>query len=97
VKGVAMTLALTQVYLEPEQKKSLALRAKEMGRKPSEAIRDAVDAFIAGVTVDDLKLLDISTRQAEKDLKEMVAVLDAGQKRANKFFAEIKKIKEASQ
>jgi predicted DNA-binding protein len=91
-----MALALTQVYLEPEQKKSLAARAKEIGRKPSEAIREAIDAYIAGVTIDDLKLLDVATRQAEKDLKEMVKVLDASQKRSNAFFAEIDKIKKAS-
>jgi hypothetical protein len=91
-----MALALTQVYLEPSQKISLAARAKEMGRKPSEAIRDAIDAFVAGVTVEDLKLLDVATKKAEKDLKEMVAVLDASNKRSTKFFAEINKIKAAS-
>ena len=91
-----MALALTQVYLEPEQKKSLAARAKEIGRKPSEAIRDAIDAYVAGVTIDDLKLLDVATKKAEKDIKEMVKLLDAGQKRANAFFAEIEKIKAAS-
>jgi predicted DNA-binding protein len=91
-----MALALTQIYLEPEQKKSLAARAKAIGRKPSEAIRDAIDAYVAGVTIDDLKLLDVATKKAEKDLKEMVKVLDAGQKRSNAFFAEIEKIKAAS-
>jgi hypothetical protein len=91
-----MALTLTQVYLEPSQKISLAARAKEMGRKPSEAIRDAIDAFVAGVTVEDLKLLDTATLKAQKELKEMVAVLDAGQKRSTKFFAEIEKIKAAS-
>jgi hypothetical protein len=91
-----MAFALTQVYLDPVQKKSLAARAKEIGRKPSEAIRDAIDAYVAGVTVDDLKLLDIATKKAEKDLKEMVVTFDAGQKRATKFFAEINKIKAAS-
>jgi predicted DNA-binding protein len=91
-----MALTLTQIYLEPEQKKSLAARAKEIGRKPSEAIRDAIDAYVAGVTIDDLKLLDVATQRAEKDLKEMVKVLDGGQKRAKAFFAEIEKIKAAS-
>jgi hypothetical protein len=91
-----MPLALTQVYLEPTQKKALAERAKKVGRKPSEAIRDAIDAYVAGVTVDDLKLLDVATKKAEKDLKEMVSLLDAGQKRADKFFAEIEKIKVAA-
>jgi hypothetical protein len=91
-----MALALTQVYLDPVQKKSLTARAKEIGRKPSEAIRDAIDAYVAGVTIDDLKLLDIATIKAEKDFKEMVTLLDAGQKRATKFFAEINKIKAAS-
>lgn len=91
-----MALALTQVYLEPTQKKALTERAKQLGRKPSEAFRDAVDAYVAGVTVDDLKLLDEATKCAQRDIAEMVKVLDAGAKRADKFFAEIEKIKKAA-
>ena len=91
-----MALTLTQVYLEPLQKKAMIERAREIGRKPSEAIRDAIDAYVAGVTVDDLKLLDVATKKAEKDLKEMVILLDAGQKRATRFFAEIEKIRAAA-
>ena len=91
-----MSLVLTQVYLEPVQKKALSAQARKLGRKPSEAMRDAVDAYVAGVTVDDLKLLDAATRQADRDLREMVQVLDAGQKRATKFFAEMARLKKAS-
>jgi hypothetical protein len=88
-----MALALTQIYLEPTQKKALAERARQLGRKPSEAFRDAVDAYVAGVTVDDLKLLDEASKHAQRDITEMIKVLDAGARRAGKFFAEIEKIK----
>jgi len=88
-----MALALTQVYLDPAQKKAFVERARARGRKPSEAFRDAVDAYVAGATVDDLKLLDEASRRAQRDIAEMVKVLDLGAKRADKFFAEIEKIR----
>lgn len=91
-----MALALTQVYLDPQQKKALAARGKERGRKPSEAFREAVDAYVAGATIEDLNLLDAATRHAESEIDEMIRVLDAGKKRADKFFAEIEKIKKNS-
>ena len=88
-----MALTLTQIYLDPLQKKALAARAKERGRKPSEGYREAVDAYVAGATIEDLQLLDAATRHAESDIQEMIRTLDAGKKRADKFFAEIEKIK----
>ena len=41
-----MALTLTQIYLEPEQKKFLAARAKEIGRKPSEAINSPSQSLV---------------------------------------------------
>jgi hypothetical protein len=88
-----VALALTQVYLEPLQKQALSHRARSLKRKPSEAIREAIDAYVAGVSLDDLKLLQIATAKAEEDLTAMVEVLDAAQTRADAFFAAIEKAK----
>ena len=70
------TLELTQVYLEREQKSALQRRAKENGTKVAEEIRRAVDAYLAGISPEELRLLDEGTRKAEKHLKEMAGDLD---------------------
>jgi F0F1-type ATP synthase membrane subunit b/b' len=80
-----MTMQLTQVYLEREQKKALQARAKANGTKVAEEVRRAIDAYLSGISPDDLRLLDAGTRKAERDLVEMAdelarlnAALDAG-------------------
>ena len=90
------TLALTQIYLEQAQKKALAACAKKSNRKVSEVVREAVDTYLMGVTLDDLKLLDAATAQAQQDIAAMNATLDGGLARADRFFAEIERIKEAA-
>ena len=70
------TLQLTQVYLEREQKKALQARAKARGTKVAEEVRRAVDAYLAGVSPEDLVLLDAGTRRAGRHLAEMAAELD---------------------
>lgn len=86
-------LALTNVYLEQGQKKALARKAKANNSNLSSEIRAAVNAYLAGVTAEDVELLDAATRQAKSDIDEMLAILENGQKRANAFFAEIERIK----
>lgn len=88
-------LALTNVYLEAKQKKALAQKAKSNGTSMSLEIRGAVDAYLAGVTVEELKLLDAATLAAERDITEINQVLDAGHKRAEKFFKDIAAVKRA--
>ena len=70
------TMELTQVYLEREQKKALQQRARANGTKVAEEVRRAVDAYLAGISPDELRLLDEGTRKAERHLKEMAADLD---------------------
>ena len=70
------TLRLTPVYLEREQKKALQARAKARGTKVAEEVRRAVDAYLAGVSPEDLVLLDAGTRRAGRHLAEMAAELD---------------------
>lgn len=88
-----MSLVLTQVYLEPEQKKALAAEAKRRGRKPSDLMREAVDAMTMGVSVEELRQLDTATKRAKADLDAIVATLDANAKEHRAFMAEIAKLR----
>jgi len=83
------TLQLTQIYLEREQKKSLQARAKANGTKVAEEVRRAIDAYLAGVSPEELKLLDIGTRRAEKHLAEMAGELDRVNAKLDAAFAQL--------
>ncbi|HWY72611.1 MAG TPA: hypothetical protein VNW98_03145 [Burkholderiaceae bacterium] len=87
------SLVLTNIYLEHGQKKAIARKAKANGTNASVEIRNAVDAYLAGLGAEELRLLDAATRQTKIEIDQMNAILDAGQMRARKFFAEIEKIK----
>ena len=87
------TMELTQVYLEREQKKGLQQRAKANGTKVAEEVRRAVDAYLAGISPDDLQLLDEGTRKAERHLKEMAAELDRINARLDASFAQLSRSK----
>jgi predicted DNA-binding protein len=83
------TLQLTQIYLEREQKKRLQARAKANGTKVAEEVRRAIDAYLAGVSSEELKLLDIGTRRAEKHLAEMAGELDRVNAKLDAAFAQL--------
>ena len=87
------TLSLTNIYLEAAQKKALTRKAKTNGTNLSTEIRSAVDAYLVGVSVAELKLLDAATEQARVEIAEMNGVLDLANRRAGRFFREIEKIK----
>jgi hypothetical protein len=70
------TMELTQVYLGREQKKALQAKAKANGTKVAEEVRRAVDAYLSGISPEDLRLLDDGTRKAERNLAEMAEDLD---------------------
>jgi len=83
------TLQLTQIYLEPAQKKALQARAKSRGTKVAEEVRRAVDAYLAGVTPEELDLLDQGTRTAHQHLTEMANDLDRVNAKLYAPFAEL--------
>jgi len=83
------TLQLTQIYLEREQKKRLQARAKANGTKVAEEVRRAIDAYLAGVSPEELKLLDIGTRRAERHLAEMAGELDRVNAKLDAAFAQL--------
>ena len=91
-----MALVLTQVYLEPDQKKGLAAKAKATGRKSSDLLREAVDGLLLGVSPVELAQLDEATKRAEVDIKAMVKALDANTKSHKAFMAEIATLRAAA-
>jgi hypothetical protein len=62
----------TMVYLTQEQKSGLARRARQRRTKVAAEIRAAIDAYLAGVTPQELELLDAATRRAQQDIAEML-------------------------
>ena len=91
-----MSLILTSIYLEPRQRKALQARAKRNRTSLSVEARKAIEAYAAGLSVEELRLLDEATRKAKRDIDEMSAVLDAGVARSKRFFAAIERIRRAS-
>jgi hypothetical protein len=91
------SMVLTQVYLEPAQKVALTSQAKKSGKKVSEIMRDAVDAAIIGVTLEDIKMLDEGTKRAQGDIATMLAELKDNTKEHTAFMRQIAKLqKEAA-
>lgn len=86
-------LTLTNVYLERKQKEARARKAKARGTNLSAEVRSAIDAYLAGVSVEDLRLLDDATRRAESEIGEMNANLDRSNARARRFFKEIDQLR----
>jgi hypothetical protein len=87
------TLTPTPVYLEPAQQRALARKARGDKTHLSVEVRRAIDAHLAAASTNDLKLLAAATRRIEADLADMNATLDRGLARAQKFFAEIERIR----
>jgi 2-methylisocitrate lyase-like PEP mutase family enzyme len=83
------TMKLTQVYLEAGQKKGLQAKAKANGTKVAEEVRRAVDAYLSGISSEDLGLLDEGTRKAQVQLVEMANELDRVNAALDAAFAQL--------
>ncbi len=91
-EGTSMpTMELTQVYLEPGQKKALRQRAKTNGSTLAQEARRAIDAYLAGVSPHELDVLDGATREAQKNLEAMAADLERVNSKLDAIFAEMGK------
>jgi hypothetical protein len=90
------SMVLTQVYLEPAQKQALTVQAKKSGRKVSEIMRDAVDAAIAGVTLEEIQTLDMGTQRAQGDISAMLGQLKENTTEHAAFMKEIAKLQKAA-
>lgn len=90
------TLVLTQVYLEPRQKAALQKKAKARGTKVAEEVRNAVDAYLAGISAEELELLDAATLEAQKHLDAMASELDRVNGRLDATLAELDRLRAQS-
>lgn len=86
-------LKLTQVHLEPRQKAELQRRATANGTKVAEEIRKAVDAYLAGVTAEELEVLDAATRAAKALLDGMAADLERVNRRVDAALVEMGRVR----
>lgn len=86
-------MELTNFHLGRSQKRALKERAKAKGTNLAEEIRSAVDAYLSGVTPEELALLDAASRQAESAIAEMSAMLEATNRKAARIFAELDKLR----
>lgn len=87
----------THVHLQPAQREFLQQQAKLRGTNVSAEVRSSIDLYRAGVeSLAELELLDFATRKAKDDLDAAISTLDAGQRRAQTFFAEIEALKAES-
>ncbi len=82
-------MQLTNIHLRPAQKKALQQRAKAKGTNVAEEVRSAVDAYLAGVTTDELALLDAATKSTGVMLAEMTAMLEDTNRKVEGVFAEM--------
>lgn len=84
------------VYLTPEQKEGLARRARERRTKVAAEIRSAVDAYLAGITPQELELLDVATKRAKEDIDAMIETADEILRTHERFMKEIRKLRKAA-
>jgi hypothetical protein len=83
----------TMVYLTPEQKEGLARRARERNTKVAAEIRSAIDAYLAGVTPQELELLDVATKRAKEDIDAMLETVNDMLRSHQRFLKDIEKLR----
>lgn len=84
--AAANAMVLTNLHLRPEQKKRMQARAKQRGTNLAEEMRNAVDAYLNGVSSEELAMLDAVSKQAATMFQEMTATLAATNASAEKVF-----------
>jgi hypothetical protein len=85
---MATAMQNMMIYVTGEQKRQLQKRARKRGTSVATEVRSAIDTHLAGVSADELALLDAATRQAEREIREMVARLEQANRRVDAIFAE---------
>ena len=75
------------IYVTDTQKRQLRKQAKTRGTSVATEVRSAIDIHLSGVNIDDLALLDAATRQAERDIQEMVERLERANKKLDAVLA----------
>ena len=83
----------TMVYLTREQRTGLARRARQRRTKVAAEIRSAIDAYLAGVTPQEIELLDTATRKAQEEIEAMVRTADGIVEGHAKFAREMARLR----
>jgi hypothetical protein len=65
---------------------------KAKGANVAQEIRSAAEAYLSGITPEELDLLDAATKQAESAIAEMNDMLAATNRNADQVFAELEKL-----
>ena len=86
----------TMVYLTQEQRTGLAKRAQQRKTKVAAEIRSAVDAYLAGVTPQDLEMLDAATRRAKDEIDATLKVADRIVASHAVFLREMRKLRKGA-
>ena len=87
------TMTLANVHLRKAQKHALQARAKAHGTNLAEEVRNAVDAYLAGVTTDELSMLDAATKHTATMLEEIASVLETTNRNVNRMFQQMAKLR----
>jgi hypothetical protein len=83
----------TMVYLTAEQKEGLARRARERNTKVAAEIRSAIDAYLAGVTPQELELLDVATKRAKEEIDAMLETVNDMLRSHQRFLKDMAKVR----
>ena len=89
-------MELTNFHLGRHQKQALKERAKAHGTNIAEEIRSAIEAYLSGVTPEELELLDVATKHAERTIAEMTQMLDEINDKARRVFDELEALRGGS-
>ena len=84
---MATAMQNMMIYVTDTQKRQLRKQAKIHGTSVATEVRSAIDIHLSGVNADDLALLDAATRQAERDIQEMVERLERANKKLDAVLA----------
>ncbi|MBI2752838.1 MAG: hypothetical protein HYX46_04890 [Betaproteobacteria bacterium] len=85
---MATAMQNMMIYVTGTQKRELRKRARQRGTSVATEVRSAIDTHLAGVSADELALLDAATRRAERDIQEMIGRLDQTNRRLDAVLAE---------
>lgn len=86
-------MELTNFHLGRRQKAALRARAKAKGTNVAQEIRNAIDAYLSGITAEELGLLDAATQQAAEAIAQMNASLKSTNRKASAVFAELERLR----
>lgn len=84
---MATAMQNMMIYVTDSQKRQLRKQAKTRGTSVATEVRSAIDTHLSGVSSDELALLDAATRQAERDIQEMVERLERANEKLDAVLA----------